>query len=597
MVAFIVLSQSGALVISGAALATPLSPATRARLAAGQSTWVIVEFNGTATDTAAAAERVRRRLRHDDPGILALRAAGYAAIDSAIATRVAGRDATRVRAYQHFPAALWRLSSLDAVARLEAHPSVRALYENTALHAVSVSDLPFINQPQTAAEGATGAGTTIAVIDGGLASNIISLPNSYPDFGTCSAVGTPANTCRVVYNQDVGTSAETMHGTNVAAIALGVAPGARLAMFDVFKGTSASSSDIIAAIDTAIQLQATYNIVAINMSLGDGTSNASQCGATVSPFATPISNAKDAGILTVVAAGNSGSKTGLSDPACVPGAVSVGAVYDSSYGTLSWVASADPGGQCTDVSGADVVTCFSQSASYLSLLAPGTFVNAPTSAFQESGTSQATPHVSGSIAVLRARYPAESLDQTVQRLQISGIHDTDAVSGLTLPRLNLLAATNQGTAISVAGSGPATAVSGATSTYTITVTNSGPLAATNVRLTDNLPGLASYVSGSAGCSLSGTNVNCTIGSIGAGASVTITITVKWTGSGSVYDTATVVADQTDSAPSSQQIVAFGSPPSTGGDVPLPGWAYALLGIGLFTLIARPERRRQGLANE
>jgi hypothetical protein len=290
-----------ALVISGAALAAPLSPATRARLAAGKPTSVIVEFNGTAADTAAAAERVRRRLRHDDAGILALRAAGYAAIDSAVTTRVAGRDATRVRAYQHFPAALWRLSSLDAVARLEAHPSVRALYENTAMHAVSVSDLPFINQPQTAAEGATGAGTTIAVIDGGLASNIISLPNSYPDFGTCSAVGTPASTCRVVYNHDVGTSAETVHGTNVAAIALGVAPGAKLAMFDVFNGTSASSSDIIAAIDTAIQLQATYNIVAINMSLGDGTSNASQCGPTLSPFATPITNAKNAGILTVVA--------------------------------------------------------------------------------------------------------------------------------------------------------------------------------------------------------------------------------------------------------------------------------------------------------
>ena len=210
-------------------------------------------------------------------------------------------------------------------------------------------------------------------------------------------------------------------------------------MFDVFQGTGAASSDIIDAINTVITDRSIYKIVAINMSLGDGTSNTTQCGGSV--FATAIGNATNAGILTVVAAGNSGSKTGLSDPACVPGVVSVGAVYDASYGTITWQTASNTGtGQCTDASAPDHVTCFSQSASYLSVVAPGSFVNAPNSTFQESGTSQATPHISGSVAVLRARYPAESLSQTVQRLQISGVTDTDTANGRATPRVNLAAA-------------------------------------------------------------------------------------------------------------------------------------------------------------
>jgi uncharacterized repeat protein (TIGR01451 family) len=565
--------------------AWPLSSQARARLAAGHATWVIVEFDATSTDRAATAERARRHLGHDDAAILALRSQGYAATKASVETGVAGSDATKVHDYKHFPLAVWRLSSLDALSRLLAYPGVRAVHENELVHTVSVSDLPFISQPQAAAEGATGAGTTIAVIDGGLGTNY----QNYSDFGTCSGIGTPASTCRVVYNWDfysgAQASTETTHGTNVSAIALGVAPGAKLAMFDVFQGASASSVDINTALDTIIQNQSTYNIVTVNMSLGDGTSNATQCGgAGQSPFTAAIGNTVSAGIAAVVAAGNSGSKTGLADPACVPGVISVGAVYDASYGTVTWKAPADSGGQCTDASAADHVTCFSQSASYLSMLAPGTFVNAPTSAFQESGTSQATPHISGSVAVLRVRYPAESLSETLQRLQAGGVTDTDSANGRTTPRVNLLAAVNQGTALGLSGSGPTTASSGGTSKYTITVTNSGPLDATNVKLTDALPSGATFKSASSGCTFTSPNVTCALGNLAVNASITITITVTWNTTGSVYDSATVTADQTNT--SSQQILAFGTAPVSTIDAPLPIWAYALLGIALFALAGR-----------
>jgi uncharacterized repeat protein (TIGR01451 family) len=562
--------------------ARPLSSEVRGRLAAGQPTTVIVEFDGTAVDRAAVAERARRGLRRDDAAILALRSQGYAATRASVVAGVGGVDATSIHDYQHFPLAVWRLSSINALNHLLAYPGVRAVHENVQLHPVSVSDLPFINQPQAASEGATGNGTTIAVIDGGLGANYL----NFSDFGTCTGVGTPASTCRVVFNWDFysGTKAsqETVHGTNVSAIALGVAPGAKLAMFDVFQGTSASSADLNTALDTIIQDQATYNIVAISMSLGDGTSNTSQCGGPgQSPFTTSISNALAAGIAVVVAAGNSGSKTGLSDPACVPGVISVGAVYDNSYGTVTWGAPADSGGQCSDATAPDHVTCFSQSASYLSILAPGSFVNAPTSAFQQSGTSQATPHISGAVAVLRARYAAETLTETLKRMQVSGVSDTDSANGRTTPRLNLVAAVNQGTSLSLSGGGPSTATSGGNATYTITVTNSGPLDASTVKLTDTLPAGATFTSASAGCTFASSRVTCNLGNLAANASTTITINVTWNSSGPVYDTAVVTADQVNT--SSQPTISFGTAIVADEDAPLPIWAYGLLGIAVLAL--------------
>lgn len=572
--------------------ARPLSPLSLARLAAGQPVRVIVELDSAATDTAAAAERARRRLVGDDAAILALRAQGYAATRARLAAAATGPDAVSVHDYRHFPIAAWRLSSLAALNRLLGDPRVRAVHEDEILHPVSVDDLPFISQPQAAAQGASGAGTTIAVIDGGLGLNY----QHYPDFGTCSAVNTPPSTCRVVFNWDFYSgsqaSSETAHGTNVSAIALGVAPGANLAMLDVFQGSLASSIDINTALDNIVENRATYNIVAVNMSLGDGSSNSAQCGAIgQSPFSASISATLQAGIAVVAAAGNSGSKMGLGDPACVPGVISVGAVYDASYGTLGWAAAADSGGQCVDVSAADHVTCFSQSASYLSMLAPGSFVSAPDATFQESGTSQATPHITGAVAVLRARYPAESLSETLSRLQVSGVTDTDAgAGGRSTPRLNVLGAFDQGAAVGVSGSGPSTATAGQTATYTIRVTNTGPIDATTVTLSDALPAGATFKSASSGCTFSSPRVTCSLGTLASNASITITITVIWNISGPVYDVASVAADQANVSP--QQTLAFGTAP-TANDAPLPLWSYALLAIALIvfsrrTLVAAPR---------
>jgi uncharacterized repeat protein (TIGR01451 family) len=567
------------------AFAYPLSEASRARLARGETAWVIVEYNVTAADQAADAERTRRRIRRDDAAILTMRTQGYRRTKIDVEGAVTAPDATLALDYDHFGLAVWRINSAQALERLQSHPSVRAVHENGVYRPVSVSDLPFINQPQAAAQGFTGTGTTVAVIDGGLGTNYL----TFSDFGTCTGVNTPASTCRVAYNNEFypGASSETLHGTNVSAIALGVAPGAKLAMFNVFNGSNATAANILTAMNTAISIRATYNIVALNMSLGDGSSHATQCPTSV--FRTAVDNASNAGILTVVAAGNNGSKTGLADPACVPNAVSVGAVYDAAYGTFTWNTPSTPTGQCTDTTAADKVTCFSQSASYLSLLAPGSFVNAPSAAFQQSGTSQATPHISGAVAVLRARYPREPLSQTVQRMKITGVADTDPGNATTTPRLNLLAAAQQGTTLTLTGTGPSSATAGTNGTYTLTVQNTGPLQATNVIVSNKLPTGAVFVSASAGCTAASGVVTCSAANLASGSQITFTITVSWQVTGAVYDVASLSADQNNLAPANQQQVQFGLPADAVADVPLPAWAYVLLALGLLTIILQRTR--------
>jgi uncharacterized repeat protein (TIGR02543 family) len=91
---------------------------------------------------------------------------------------------------------------------------------------------------------------------------------------------------------------------------------------------------------------------------------------------------------------------------------------------------------CNDISTfADKVTCFSNSAPFLTLLAPGAIVNA--AGISMSGTSQATPHVAGAAAVLRAAYPDDSVSQTVARMK-QGKSVTDPRNGIVTPRVDVV---------------------------------------------------------------------------------------------------------------------------------------------------------------
>lgn len=390
---------------------------------------VLVLFDDTEVEREAAAFRDRRRLRYDDPESLSRKSRHLARIKSATMQGMDDRSYAVLRSYSHLPMALIRFKDRKTLEQLRARPGFRAIYPNRrqypALDPVSAG---LIGQPSAQLAGAAGAGATVLVVDSGV-------DYTQPDFGPCSAPGVPA-ACKVIYSSNISGSggaldtASTQHGTNIAGIVVGVAPEARIAAVNVF-GTIGSTTDalVLQAINWGIANRATFNIRAINLSLGDGSFNTAPCGnPSLNPYVNAIANARSAGIITVVAAGNEGYTSAIANPACTPQAMSVGAVYSQNWGSVS--------GSCSDATtAADQVACFSNSASFLTAWAPGAFITA--GGRQLAGTSQATPFISGAVAVLRAAYPAETLDQTVARITTRGVPVTDARNGVTKPRLDV----------------------------------------------------------------------------------------------------------------------------------------------------------------
>lgn len=421
-------------VLAHSAVAATIAPASvTAATQAGNAQDIIVLFNSTKVAPALRTLQVDEVDGDEDDAeeddrdeILAIKVKQYRKIKARALHKIGAVGITAQQDYTHLPMVLVRVETGDALQRLVGSVDVAAVYENTAHQHALLASLPLIAQPSAQSAGKTGAGTTVAVLDTGVNYTLA-------EFGSCASPGVPLG-CRVSFAQDFALNDNLLddsgHGTNVAAIVAAVAPGARIAALDIYNGGYTFTADIIAAINWAIANQTAYNIVALNLSLGDGTDNAVECPGSWAT--TPFADARAVGILPVVAVGNNAFVNGINGPACAPGAVRVGAVYDSNIGAIGWPT------LCTDnVTAADRVTCFSNSAATLTLLAPGSVISA--GGFSNSGTSQAAPFVAGAVAVLRAAdsFPAETLDQTVARLQSTGDLISDPKNSRVTPRLNL----------------------------------------------------------------------------------------------------------------------------------------------------------------
>jgi len=292
----------------------------------------------------------------------------------------------------------------------------------------------------------TGRGQTICIIDTGI-------NYSHESFGSCTESNFLNGLCAKVlngtntYSNNNNILDDNGHGTHVAGIAAanssvkGIAPDANIIMIKACDASgSCPEADILDGIDWCTLYKEQYNISAISLSLGDGSSYTSAtCPIT---WNSNINAAYAKNINVIVASGNEAYTDGISHPGCAANLTSVGAIYDDNVGSKSW------GGICSDsTTAADKIVCFTNRFSNLDLLAPGSVIISTSKSGgteSKSGTSMATPVISGMVALLQQYYQEEfgnSLNQSriYDALNGTGKKILDSSTGYTFSRADAYA--------------------------------------------------------------------------------------------------------------------------------------------------------------
>lgn len=335
-----------------------------------------------------------------------------------------------------------------------------------------------IRSDQANGLGITGAGETIAILDTGV------------DYGVADLGGGSFPNAKVIGGTDLADNdADPIdcegHGTSVAAVAAGptgVAPGAKIVALKIAQTSqcdTAQDSIILSGINWAITNQAAYHITAINLSFGGSPTDGRDhgyCDELYPQYATALESANGAGIVFVASAGNEALTNTVAVPACISTAVSVGAVYPESHSKVSW--EDDAGGTlCTDQPVTpDAIVCFSNSASELSLLAPGAFWLVATKGGAIDyfhGTSASSPAVAGAVALVRQAHPELTPSAVASLLRSTGRPLTDSRNGILTPRIDTLAAVQQASGGFAPFDGIAVPIPDASGSATATATISG----------------------------------------------------------------------------------------------------------------------------
>ncbi len=262
----------------------------------------------------------------------------------------------------------------------------------------------------------TGKGVGVAVIDTGVA--------PHPDL-------VEPNNRIIAFKDYVNQKKEPYddngHGTHVAGCIagngfgsdgkyLGIAPKANIIAIKTLNSEgSGDSSDVIAAIQWALDNRARYNIKVLNLSLGSKPQSLSY-----SPIDKAVSAAWERGMTVICAAGNEGpGRQTISSPGICPEVITVGALDDRDTAhtkddTIATFSSRGPTKRM--VAKPDIVA---PGVNIISLAVPSRDNVLYKSL---SGTSMATPIVSGCAALIHEMFP-DYTNQQVKELMMSTAKD------------------------------------------------------------------------------------------------------------------------------------------------------------------------------
>lgn len=429
-----------------------LAPEVAAGMANNKTQRVIIHLHG-GSDTKAA-------LRPEPGGAEELRLqAVHEVIASAVSDFTAAipeRELVVVGSFRLQPA-FTAVVSADALATLAKDSRVRSVEPDRRWRLLTLEGLPLIGADILHRSGISGEGTAVAIIDSGV-------DYLHPTLG-----GGQIPNVKVVYGLDTADGDEDPmdcngHGTAVASVAAGssyqwspnrrfaggVAPAAKILAYKVTSDTDcgmATTSAVVEAIEDAVlrRQSGDYRLAAINISLGGGSS-VGPCDEANLAYAEAIAAASDAGISVVAASGNSGYGDALSVPACISRTISVGSAWDVDPGWVPFRFCLDP--ECTSVCDDSFkwqrsVACYSNSSSYLDLVAPSEYLKAADAGGVTAdfgGTSGAAAYVTGAAALLAQAFPDIDPPTTKFLLAATGTPTMDDKNGLIRSIVDLAAA-------------------------------------------------------------------------------------------------------------------------------------------------------------